>query len=121
MLTFQRVPIAVAGNSMGLDIPNYDQQSKSLVICLLAPFWANEADSPAMVGVTKNLIANIEKQGKTEGFYHDFKHLNYAASFQNPIGSYGPAAVTNLKAVSRKYDPHGLFQTSVPGGFKLFT
>ena len=45
---------------MGLDIPNYGQQSDALVLCLLAPFWTQEADSPAMVAVTKNLLANIE-------------------------------------------------------------
>lgn len=98
-----------------------DNRNESLVLCLLAPFWPNEADSPAMIAGTKSLIASIEKEAKAEGLYHDYKYLNYAASFQNPIASYGPKAVTKLKAVSRKYDPHGLFQTGVPGGFKVFS
>lgn len=121
VLTFQRLPAVVIGNSMGLDILNYGgHQSDSLVLCLLAPFWADEADSPAMIAAAKNLLASIEKEAKAEGFYHDYKYLNYAASFQDPIRSYGPTAVRNLKRASRKYDPYGLFQVGVPGGFKLF-
>lgn len=47
-------------------------------------------------------------------------YLNYAAQDQDPIASYGADSVERLKAASRKFDPQGLFQRNVPGGFKLF-
>lgn len=123
VLTFQRLPATVVGNSMGLlldIIQSSDKQRDPLVLCLLAPFWADEADSPTMIAAVKLLLASIEKEAKAEGLYNDYKYLNYAASFQDPIRSYGPTANRNLRTVSRKYDPLGLFQIGVPGGFKLF-
>jgi hypothetical protein len=56
---------------------------------------------------------------QTLGVDDPYLYLNYAASWQDPINSYGPASVANLQAVSRKYDPSGVFQKQVPGGFKL--
>lgn len=49
----------------------------------------------------------------------DFIYLNYADASQDPIGSYGPENVQYLRHVAAKYDPTGVFQTRVPGGFKL--
>ncbi|KAK8076221.1 FAD binding domain-containing protein [Apiospora phragmitis] len=47
-------------------------------------------------------------------------YLNYCDPSQNPLASYGAEAVERLKVVSRKYDPEGVFQKRVPGGFKIF-
>jgi hypothetical protein len=46
--------------------------------------------------------------------------MNYAAKGDDVISSYGAANKAILQKASKKYDPHGLFQTGVPGGFKLF-
>ena len=46
-------------------------------------------------------------------------YLNYAAEWQDPIGSYGAANVGRLMSVSRRYDPTGVFQELVKGGFKI--
>lgn len=48
-----------------------------------------------------------------------FKYLNYADPNQDVLGSYGEENLAFLRATSRKYDPHGVFQKKVPGGFKL--
>jgi len=47
-------------------------------------------------------------------------YLNYADRSQDPIAGYGAAIGADLRAVSRKYDPKGVFQESVPGGFRVF-
>jgi hypothetical protein len=52
--------------------------------------------------------------------FHPYKYLNFAASFQDPLASYGGIELRRMKKVARKYDPTGVFQTQVPGGFKLF-
>jgi hypothetical protein len=53
------------------------------------------------------------------GVNRNYICLNYAAPFQILSRAYGPINVAHLKAASQKYDPHDLFQTGVPGGFKL--
>ena len=50
---------------------------------------------------------------------HNFVYLDYANQVQDPIQSYGPENVARLRAAARKYDPRGVFQRLVPGGFKL--
>lgn len=49
-----------------------------------------------------------------------FKYLNYADRSQDPLGSYGAQSLEFLKRTSAKYDPSGVFQKRVPGGFKIF-
>ena len=49
-----------------------------------------------------------------------FQYLNYAAAYQHPLESYGADKLRFLRDVSRRYDPKGVFQRQVPGGFKLW-
>lgn len=53
------------------------------------------------------------------GKYVEFKYLNYATAWQDPLGSYGKEGLEVLKKVSRKYDPEGVFQGLCEGGFKI--
>ena len=45
--------------------------------------------------------------------------MNYAYPTQPVIASYGGENVRFLRNVSNKFDPQGVFQKLVPGGFKL--
>lgn len=115
-LIFQRIPITVSEDTNSFGLPS---NAGDFVLCLLSVTWANESDDELVNSVTKSLIEAIEEATKAAGVYQDFKYLNYAAEWQNPLGSYGTAGQENFLAVSKKYDPKGLFQTAVPGGFKL--
>ena len=53
------------------------------------------------------------------GLLHEFVYLNYANQVQDPISIYGRENVASLRAAGRMYDPQGVFQRQVPGGFKL--
>ncbi len=53
------------------------------------------------------------------GTSHPFLYLNFALSTQNPFCSYGKANVAFLRSMAKKYDPAGVFQRLVPGGFKI--
>lgn len=116
-LVFQSVPPVSAGNLMGID-PAADPE-KTLVLCLLANFWGDLSDSDDVIGTTKDLLASIEQTAQKQNATNKYQYLNYAGSWQHPLESYGPDQLQALRAVSRKYDPKGLFQTGVPGGFKL--
>ena len=64
-------------------------------------------------------VGQMEKEMTSIGAHNAFTYLNYAASSQDPLASYGDANVRFLKHVAKKYDPHGVFQTLMPGGFKI--
>ena len=49
----------------------------------------------------------------------DWIYLNYADPSQNPLASYGPENLKNLKDAAAKYDPKQIFQRLCPGGFKI--
>lgn len=48
-----------------------------------------------------------------------FRYLNYSDISQDPLRTYGESNVKQMKEVAVKYDPMGIFQTRVPGGFKI--
>ena len=122
-LTFQPIVPAITsksgpqgGNSLGLD-----PSDGSLVKALLLAFWSDASDDELVNEVGAKFIDDIETIAREKGVYHRFVYLNYANKNQNPIDGYGAASKANLQAVSKKYDPQGLFQRGLPGGFKLFT
>ena len=49
----------------------------------------------------------------------EWEYYNYAELTQDPLKTYGEENVAFLKKVALKYDPEGIFQTRVPGGFKI--
>jgi hypothetical protein len=91
-----------------------------LVIVGVALGWVDESDDAIVTQAAQELIADIDEQAKNLGEYNDFKYLNYAENWQDPIGGYGAENVATLRKVSKAYDPKGIFQKNVPGGFKLF-
>ena len=122
-LTWEPIPAAITaktaslgGNSLGLD-----PSAGPLVLCVVSVSWSLASDDARIIAATKDLFAKIDKAATAAGLFNRFKYLNYATSWQDPIGGYGPENKARLRAVSRKYDPAGLFQKAVPGGFKLFT
>ena len=49
----------------------------------------------------------------------DFRYLNYCHGTQDPLRSYGEESLRKMREAAAKYDPAGIFQTRVPGGFKI--
>jgi hypothetical protein len=92
----------------------------SLVLGLVSMYWPLDSDTTKVIAATKAVLDLIEQATKTEGLFNEYKYINYATiSWQKPIRSLGQNNVRMLKGVARKYDPSGVFQTQVPGGFKL--
>lgn len=59
-------------------------------------------------------------RAKELGVFHPYIYMNYAWKDQRVVDGYGQEMKKFLQDVSKKYDPDGLFQKAVPGGFKLF-
>lgn len=63
----------------------------------------------------------INDATKAAGLYSSFTYMGDSASFQtkNFYDGYGAANKAKLLSISKKYDPTRLFQTLMPGGFKI--
>ena len=121
-LSFQPMPTAITskarsrgGNSLGLD-----DSDGNLFNLLLTVSWTASADDARIERHSKDLFKKAEAEAKKLGLHNRYLYLNYAAEWQDPISGYGAANKAQLQAVSKKYDPRGVFQAQVPGGFKLF-
>ncbi|PLB46221.1 FAD-binding domain-containing protein, partial [Aspergillus steynii IBT 23096] len=122
-LTLQPYPVSLlkksaarGGNSLGLDAAN-----GPVVSVLLLTYWKNRSDDKKILDTMRVALENIEKDAESRGQSVPFRFMNYAFPFQDPVASYGAENKQRLQDVSRKYDPEGVFQKGVPGGFKLFT
>lgn len=66
------------------------------------------------------MYKTLRAQSQAQGLAVDWAYLGYADGFlQDPLGSYGPENVRFIRDVAARYDPEGVFQTRVPGGFKI--
>nr|AIW00665.1 FAD/FMN-dependent oxidoreductase [Shiraia sp. slf14] len=87
--------------------------------------WAMSVDGSegstdaAFEQATETLFREAERKAAAKGLQRDFLQLTYADRWQDPLGRRSKGTVKELWETSLLYDPHGLFQTQVPGGFKL--
>lgn len=100
-------------NSLGLD------SSKPLMSVLLLNWWKNASDDEVVIRTFRDALGKIDEDATKKGTAVPYRYMNYAYSFQDPIGSYGQEEKRRLQEVSEKVDPERLFQKGVPGGFKL--
>ncbi|KAI1761292.1 FAD-binding domain-containing protein [Hypoxylon sp. FL1150] len=100
------------GNSLGLS----PALGPLVSVCLEANWLHDYGDYPANVTL-ENIINRIRARALELRQAATFVDSSSAHWSQYPIAV---ECVGALQAVSRKYDPEGLFQKAVPGGFKLW-
>lgn len=122
-LVFQALPTAITnrslatgGNPLGLE-----QSREPLVLMLISAQWSSALDDDRINAAVKTVFAQTDDYASRNNLTNRWIYLNYAAGFQDPIAGYGPRNKARLQAISRVYDPEGLFQKGVPGGYKLFS
>ena len=82
--------------------------------------WSLQSDDARIPPILDETVALIEILTKERGLYDPFTFLNDASSTQPVFHNYGETSLEKLKSAAVKYDPQGMFQKQVPGGFKLF-
>lgn len=96
---------------------------RTIIIAHLTGTWKDSQDTAAIEAEAVRLIHQLEGAVRAEGKQTGYVYLNYAHRGQE-VFSDGSAKAEErkrwLQGVSRKYDPEGVFQRLVPGGFKLF-
>lgn len=102
------------GNSLGLT-----PDDGPLIVNMLQTLHSNAVDDEKVTSGMLGLIKSIEDLAAKKGKSSRYKFMNYSYKTQDPIAGYGPESVSKLRAVSKKYDPHGFFQKAVPGGYKI--
>ena len=107
-------PVTNGTNLFGLQAGKTDD-----VMVDMTSAYTNKADDALVARVFTDLVNQQKQLLKKSNYLIDFLYLNYADISQQVLQSWGSRNVNNLKAASKKYDPSGVFQTQVPGGFKI--
>lgn len=119
---FQPFPTFVAerGVERGGNILGIDQSLTENAVVLLASLAVNGVDQQKM-GREKMLAwKSVQEQyAAGVGGLFEYQYLNYADGSQNVVGGYGEENVQKMYEVANEYDPTGVFQKRLPGGFKL--
>jgi len=102
------------GNMLGLD-----RFTDNLVLWQTYLAWEGASQDSLFQGMADWYIAELDKYAKSIGKSNPFIYLDYAYKTQKPLENYGAANIKKMKAAAKKYDPNGVFQTLVPGGFKI--
>jgi len=103
------------GNAM-----NIDPDDGPLMIVFLYNTWASEADDERIHTFITNSLKQFRQAASEKGLLHRYIFTNYAYQTEDVLAGYGEESLERMKEVSKKYDPEGIFQKAVPGGFKLF-
>ena len=119
---FQSLPsyLSAIGKERGGNMLGLDQAPEDLIL-FEAGLGVNGTDQEFAIAQTELLafLARVKELTRTTETDSDFIYLNYAYPFQDPLGSYGPENVKHIRDVAGAYDPEGVFQRRIPGGFKI--
>ncbi|KAI0600388.1 FAD binding domain-containing protein [Biscogniauxia sp. FL1348] len=102
------------GNMLGLD------NIKDNALLWTTGTSTNTADTHAVAQAGLNVMtAQLKEISKSTATDLDFLYLNYADASQDILGNYGLKNIQHMRDVAARYDPAGVFQKRVPGGFKI--
>ena len=111
---FSKHSVEKGGNVLGLDRATTNQ-----VLFLFFVQWADPADDAVLNKAADDLLAEVTALAKERGLHNEFIYLNYATDRQDVLSGYGGDNLAKMKAAAAKYDPQGVFQKLVPGGYKI--
>lgn len=90
-----------------------------LFIVLINPAWKLSGDDERIFAEVDGLMKDLRSLAREKGLLHRYIFTNYGHSKDDVMSGYGAESLERLRAASKKYDPEGVFQQAVPGGFKL--
>ncbi|KAK5992062.1 FAD-dependent monooxygenase sdcF [Cladobotryum mycophilum] len=102
------------GNMTGID--SIDGEADLMLFYLMAQ---NTDHMPILHREIKAAGEEVEEFARSLNFLLPFKYLNYAEGTQDVLAGYGQKNVDFMREVALKYDPTGVFQRMVPGGWKI--
>jgi hypothetical protein len=103
------------GNALGLN-----ESDDDLIVVLLSVTWVLADRGPRITQALREFVDEVQAKAKELKVWNRYIEPNFAADFQDVMAGFGQNSLTFLRDTSLKYDPDKLFQTQVPGGFKLW-
>ncbi|KAK8008139.1 oxidoreductase [Apiospora marii] len=115
------LPDIVTANSLkrGGDVLGLDRKRIDRMVVFFSPRWLDAQYDDRMTNASVTWFNQAKAATVARGTDDEFLYLNFAGGFQDPISGYGAKNVEFLRRVAAEYDPQGVFQKLVPGGFKL--
>lgn len=118
---FQPLPALFAQHSseQGGNVLGLDKVTDNSILLLVT--LAVKGDDQKAIGQAKMVawVDDMESYAKSLDSLVDWKYVNYADVTQDPLSSYGADNIAKMKEAAAKYDPEGVFQSRVPGGYKV--
>jgi hypothetical protein len=102
------------GNVLGME--RYDENFNMYQSYLS---WSEAKDDELFINQGLALTDGIQKFTKDHNTALEYLYLNYADHDQDPLSAYGLDNVEFMQKVAHKYDPTGVYQRLMPGGFKI--
>ncbi|KAF9884381.1 hypothetical protein FE257_001837 [Aspergillus nanangensis] len=106
---------ARGGNMLGLEHIKYN----SILLLCSTKVESAEVNAKIASPALRSAMKEFESYAEAAGGLAKFQYANYAHHAQDPLGSVGTENIRFMKGVARQFDPQGVFQRRVPGGFKL--
>ncbi|CAI7625670.1 hypothetical protein PCG10_009964 [Penicillium crustosum] len=104
---------ARGGNALGLD-------SSQVYLCYAEVVeWIGSAYDEIVASWVEETTYKINNATQKAGLYDAFNYIGDAAGFQSIFPGYGTENHQKLRDIAQKYDSRGVFQTLMPGGFKV--
>ncbi|KAK7530740.1 uncharacterized protein J3D65DRAFT_639400 [Phyllosticta citribraziliensis] len=118
---FQPMPASFAKHSAanGGNILGLDRFTENNILFLYDVGWMSEENDELFHKLSEQYVEDLDSYAKSIGKSNLFVYLDYADPTQDPLSTYGHANIQKMRAAAAKYDPDRVFQTMVPGGFKL--
>ncbi|EOD43523.1 putative fad binding domain containing protein [Neofusicoccum parvum UCRNP2] len=111
---FAERSVARGGNMLGLD-----QSPENHILFMCYCGWKGAERDAAFEDAERELITSLKAFAASKGKDHPYVYLPYAYKDQKPLEGYPAVNIEKIRAAAKKYDPEGVFQTMVPGGFKI--
>lgn len=118
-LYYEPLPATMFDASAGDDLMGMGASTPDLTIWLAYWTWTDAADDAKVAALAAKQYTTCDGIAAKLGTKHPLIYANYANALQNPYQTFQGGAVAKLKAAAAKYDPQGVFQNLVPGGFKI--
>ncbi|KAJ3578650.1 hypothetical protein NPX13_g1910 [Xylaria arbuscula] len=103
------------GNVLGLD----HLTNNALLYTAGVGMLRDDAPRDQAHALLKDMKTKVAAFAKSVQGDMDFIYMNYADDDQSPLETYGSSNIEFMKGVAKKYDPAGVFQTRIPGGYKI--
>ncbi|KAI8314375.1 Bifunctional solanapyrone synthase [Colletotrichum sp. SAR11_240] len=98
-----------------------DESQGIYVVYAIALTWVDSQYDEVISAWIEEIVKAIDSATAEAGLHRPFRHMGDSAAFQvaHFFNGYPQGVVERPNSVALKYDPDGLFQKNMPGGFKL--